>query len=893
VGPAGGVEQETTAVKRVPGIPHPDQTAPAVEGRRRRPGRVAAATAAVVALVVPGLASPSGTAPAAGAPAAAATTSLTRVRVIADAYPAYHIENFDNPFSTPAVADLWRDGTFQVVTGGMDGCVRVRPVTGSRRIGCIHTGAGPVQASPLLVDWDRDGGLDIVSVNMRTGRISVFDPRRGRELWAVVPPGALHRVFATPAVGDVTGDGRLDLAVTGVDSHVYVWDHSGRLIVHRFLYDSLFSSPAIVDLDGDGRLDLVFGGDMDIGNPAPWPWGGLVWAVRGHDGVDLPGWPVSVPGQVVWSSPSIADLDGDGRPDVVVGTGNNFNQAPIRGKAVYAFDHRGRPLPGWPVAIGGRSMGSPALGDVTGDGRPDAAVQADDGRVYAIGSDGVVLWSHCNMSFTPCTGAPLPGVNGSPSLADLDADGRLEVISVMERTLRVFDGRTGVVETEISLTFDCLDGRGSWPPQAAPTVVEIGGRAHVAVQVLDDANTGNVRGPGDRQVVCVYRSSTALGPGGWPTFKQNARRTGTVIDEAPPTAALESLAAGQRTTRIRVSWSAVDAGSGVATFDVDAKVGAAPRTAWKRRAAPAARVGAGATGAGLLYVPRGRSVAVWVRAWDRAGNASPWAGPVRTYVPPTATRLQPFTAAYALAASGQLGPVSSPPAAGPGLGDLARDLALAPRGGGWVLDAWGGIHPFGGAPRLAAPAYWPGRDRARSLAVHGDGRSGYVLDDRGTLHPFGGAARVATPLLPPGTALRVVLFRWSRPDRPAGYVLDVFGKLVRFGAAPAVRDGPSWTWPVARDVALDPEGRGGYVLDAHGGIHPFGGAPRLEASVTWPGRDLARALVLIADGDPRRPQGYVVDAHGRFHPAGGAPTGHLVHQRRWPAPVGQAAAVLP
>ena len=864
---------------------------------------------AFAAALVPATVVGAGALPAAGAAGAAevtgsaavvteasapATTSLTLRTVIADTYTAYQVENFDNPFSTPAVADLWRDGTVQVVTGGMDGCVRVRPVTGSRSIGCVYTGPGPVQASPLLVDWDGDGGLDIVSVNMRTGRVSVFDPRRSRELWAVAP-NPPSRIFATPAVGDLTGDGRPDLAVPGVDSHLYVWDHSGRLLVNRFLYDSLFSSPAITDLDGDGRADLVFGGDMDIGNPAPWPWGGLVWAVRA-DGRDLPGWPVSVPKQVVWSSPSVADLTGDGRPDVVVGTGNNFNQRPVGGRAVYAFDHRGRPLPGWPHGIGGRSMGSPALGDLTGDGRADVVVQADDGRVYAIRSDGRRLWSACNMSFTPCAtdpDHPIPGVNGSPSLADLDGDGRLEVVSIMERTLRVFEGATGVVEAETSVTFDCLGNRGSWPPETAPTVVDIGGRAHVILQILDDTNTSNVRGPGDRQVLCIYQATAASGGRGWPTFKQNMRRTGTVLDEAPPTVTVTPPAPTQTTTRIRLDWSATDASSGVATFDVDTKVGTAPRTAWKRRVPPGRRTGAVASGAGILYVPRGRNVSFWVRATDRAGNRSAWVGPLATYVPPGATRLQPFTAGYAVAASGQLAPVSSPPVRSPGLGDLARDVALHPRGGGWVLDAWGGLHPFGGAPRLGSAAWWPGRDLARSLAVHADGRSGYVLDAHGGLHPFGGAARLPAVRVPPGTALAVVLTRWSRPDRPAGWVLDTHGRLRRFGAAPAVRDGPAWAWPVARDVALDPEGRGGYVLDAHGGLHPFGGAAPMRSGPYWPGRDLARGLVLIADGRPDAAQGYVVDAHGRFHPAGGAPTTHVLHQRSWPAPVGRSAAGSP
>ena len=72
---------------------------------------------------------------------------------------------------------------------------------------------------------------------------------------------------------------------------------------------------------------------------------------------------------------------------------------------------------------------------------------------------------------------------------------------------------------------------------------------------------------------------------------------------------------------------------------------------------------------------------------------------------------------------------------------IANAAALLPdASGGYVLDGYGGIHPFAiGANPLPAVesggAYW-GWDIARVLALMPDGRTGYVLEGYGGVHPF-------------------------------------------------------------------------------------------------------------------------------------------------------------
>jgi chitodextrinase len=202
--------------------------------------------------------------------------------------------------------------------------------------------------------------------------------------------------------------------------------------------------------------------------------------------------------------------------------------------------------------------------------------------------------------------------------------------------------------------------------------------------------------------------------------------------------------------------------------------------------------------------------------------------------------------------------------------NIARGIALdtcAGQSGGYVLDGFGGVHPFGGAPAAAVTAYWPGWDIARGIAatcVNGS-PGGYVLDGFGGVHPFGGAPAVAVTAYWSGwdIARGIVL----QSGGQGGYVLDGFGAVHPFGGAPAVAVSAYWPgWNIARGLVLS-SATSGYVLDGFGGVHPFGGAPAVAVTAYWSGRDIARGIVLQSGG----PGGYVLDGFGGVHPFGGAP----------------------
>ncbi len=207
-------------------------------------------------------------------------------------------------------------------------------------------------------------------------------------------------VNSSPVLGDLDGDGVLEIIV-GSDNHkVYAWKPDGTLMPGWPVTtgDSVRSSPALADLDGDGRLDVIVGSfDNKV----------YAWNFNGSL---LPGWPV-VTGSVIYSSPAVGDIDGDQRPEVVVGSFDN---------KVYAWNEDGTVVRGWPKPTGLFVYSSPALADLDRDGVAEVIIGTDNNRVFAWNGDGTDVegWPTATEHVVP----------SSPAVGDIDNDGTLEVV---------------------------------------------------------------------------------------------------------------------------------------------------------------------------------------------------------------------------------------------------------------------------------------------------------------------------------------------------------------------------------------------------------------------------------------------------------------------------------
>ncbi|HEY4868609.1 MAG TPA: PQQ-binding-like beta-propeller repeat protein, partial [Candidatus Dormibacteraeota bacterium] len=197
----------------------------------------------------------------------------------------------------------------------------------------------------------------------------------------------------------------------------------------------------------------------------------------------------------------------------------------------------------------------------------------------------------------------------------------------------------------------------------------------------------------------------------------------------------------------------------------------------------------------------------------------------------------------------------------------------APVAGGYLLDGYGGVHPYGGASFSSASAYHPGWDIARGIVMRPDRASGYVLDGYGGVAPFGLAAAPLDNAYWPGWDIaRAIALNPCDGTGNSGYTLDGWGGVHPFGAAPALDGVASWPgWDIARGLALSPCTGGvvsGYTLDGWGGVHPFWqhGTPALMGPTNaayWRGWDIARGIVVTSAG-----AGYTLDGWGGVHPFG-------------------------
>ncbi|MCC6193284.1 MAG: PASTA domain-containing protein, partial [Burkholderiales bacterium] len=197
--------------------------------------------------------------------------------------------------------------------------------------------------------------------------------------------------------------------------------------------------PIAFDIDGDGRVDLVSGTE--------------VWKQNAAGGFDL-AWQLAT----AVNDTAVADLDGDGKAEIVFLRSSSAYPTDERGIFIYGHDGTLRRR----IALQTYWFTPITIADVDGDGRSDIVLGAE-GTLYAFRDDGRPIWAYKVPKETPdnATLAPIytqpaedSGIaNAAPQVYDLDGDGVAEVVFSAHSRIMILDGRTGLRKVDPYWTY--------------------------------------------------------------------------------------------------------------------------------------------------------------------------------------------------------------------------------------------------------------------------------------------------------------------------------------------------------------------------------------------------------------------------------------------------------
>ena len=333
-------------------------------------------------------------------------------------------------FSSPTLANINSDSKLEIIVGTLKSCGAA-------------CGEPDVSSSPYLSVLKSDGSV----------------------LWEIPVEGHIN---SSPAVGDITGDGDPEIVVgLGAENQpampggLVAYDRNGNRLWKvttldrnsNGLPDGVFSSPSIADVNNDGIPEVIFGA-----------WDMRMYVVKGTDGTPLVGsgstpfnyWPAEML-DTIWSSPAIADLNGDGKLEFAYGGDVSYNSAAgtSNGGLLRVFDHDSvngpTPFPGFNTQYGNICTGgpcptdighygkyvdqsiysSPAIGDINNDGKLEIVIGS--GRAFDPLTYGKWVKVYDNQGTLLRTLTTDGVVFGSPALADINGDGYLDIIAGTER----------------------------------------------------------------------------------------------------------------------------------------------------------------------------------------------------------------------------------------------------------------------------------------------------------------------------------------------------------------------------------------------------------------------------------------------------------------------------
>jgi len=287
-------------------------------------------------------------------------------------------------WAAPAAGDLDGDGDLEIVVNNVGGRTYAWHHDGTEfrdgdadpateGVFMIRSNEWYSFCSPALVDIDHDGQLEIITTTTYKDDAvdQVFALKNdGSNVpgWPVTFEDRLSDCLSSPAVGDLDGDGGLEIVILAENDKLHVLQEDGSerapfpipFTSNNFSSGAPAPSPAFGDFDADGVMEIVA---VSVTNAET----AAIHVLSLATGENIGYWPQSIAGTSE-CSPLVGDMNGDGTPDVLFGVGGATDTAP---NLLYAYRGIGAMMPGFPMELSGPVRSSPTLTDFDRDGDID------------------------------------------------------------------------------------------------------------------------------------------------------------------------------------------------------------------------------------------------------------------------------------------------------------------------------------------------------------------------------------------------------------------------------------------------------------------------------------------------------------------------------------------
>jgi subtilisin family serine protease len=385
-------------------------------------------------------------------------------------------------------------------------------------------------AGVVFADLQGDGNKEVITAGAGN---SLYAYNKDGSIVAGFPITipSTEAFFNPPIVADLDGDLLPEIIINATIlstnyKKLYIFKGDGslypgwtpRTIVAANPYDD--PSPSVGDIDGDGKNELV-----TVTNDV----GGSTWLdVFKVDNSEVSGFPKNISSYVsqwIPMPPTLADIDKDGHLEILYA---GYNKLAV-------FTSQGNIKSGWPITLPNYAgfsetiQGPPAIGDVNGDGNLEVIFNGQ--KNGAIGG-GIRTYAY-TMNGTPLSGWPYSAVTAthvgfdfqSPTLADIDGDGKDEVI--------LGDGATGVID----------DGTGKRP-------IVLAKNSQTAVSIVDFSGTGIYQVPGLYNHGIQWSNLTDL-TAFWQSDNLTSLASNTFSEYTIPVADLDKNGAAEFATQLK------------------------------------------------------------------------------------------------------------------------------------------------------------------------------------------------------------------------------------------------------------------------------------------------------------------------------------------------------